>query len=1474
MAFVAIVFSFGVPPGDAATRAAISASAHAASPPGERASRASLYKVASLPLPVRPVRPLPAGDEVVDGRGDSDGWHIYAASSGDGWSWRPLATLDPFGLNPGGERWIGRQCLTGDGKYVVAVVAPWNANNSPDGLDHGGVAYVVSARTGEVHPLVSGVSLYYFTPSCGPGSSVALTAFTARDESRTTLVLADAATASVRTVLTLRGQYADAVPAPGGGFFAAAGNTLVHLAAGTRSVRARTPGRPFGLVANAAGGVDFLVGVRGVRASVWHMGRGRPVRVGGGIFHQLALFNGRGGHTIAAGTTGLNEASGILALPRQPAQVEAVSLGGTAYSLAPAQPRGKITATPGRDNALPGTPLVLGSRSVAGAQRITSWLPTIAAPPTAAMPRVLGRALGRPGGPARGARAGRAQAAAMFTSTCAVKRNNVYLQAMQPSPHQVDWAANLAGRSLLTGSAARPAGYANLGLPGYSPSQDFPLPAPFGPNGSSIPREILEGIFAQESNFSQASWHSIQGVAGNPLIADYYGAGSGYVPGVKAPDCGYGIGQVTTGMHIGEMSFDLQRKVAVDYAENAAASAQILADKWNELKAAGIIANGGDPNQLEDWYLALWDYNSGLHPNTGSGPWGLGWANNPANPDYPYNRGPFLYTYYPGISVLVINYQDAATPGNWPYQEKIFGWIAIPFRSPLTGVASYVGTIQTFSGNNNVLQPLPYALNSPGMNDFCDNTKNQCQSGFCLRVWYHGNCDPSTLDLPGPCTNPDFECWWHFPDGWCSPVSRCNTGSWEYNKGDAEPPAQGESYPLPTCSVNPADVPSSSDIVDSQGSAINLQGCNSTNMNWHNDGTFAFSYGDPAVPGSQQTDMDVHQLGTGLGGHIWFTHTGEPTDANGVSLWGVTGTWAPNLTGGIYQVKAFVPSAGASATQANYTINDGYGRSFHASIDQSSYSDAWVSLGTWWLGPGATVSLTNLGVTSGGDLAFSGMAFVPAIGGSYVAMGDEYASGEGAPPYDSTTNTASNQCHRSGNAYPRQFFATFKPSEQIVHIACAGAEIANILPSGKGLYNEQPQLDQMPSNADLVTVTVGANDAGLGDVFNHCIGNQGCEAYYRNLTDNNNEDVKIAGLGPQLASLYRSIKAAAPAALIVAVTYPNIFMPTTSGTGCGPMSALTPHDIEWLISEINNLDNTIVVAAHQAGIAVLDERYAFAQKELCRPSPVVNPWVNPPVARSGAMEPTAAGYALVANDLIAALTNPAAYFRPYRNLRDPRPGTPNAAIALKLLGAFKPNLPTYNATGWVSTTRSSVFGGWRTWPPGMTGFTGCQTNQVVEQRDNDQPGYVKSGCDPVGGLWYTPYDDPATTSQVPIAWGTTGQYSLQVDHVIPVKDAWANSVRNWTDPQLAKDFNNDIYSPELITASTITNASKSDSSIEQWQPPNQQYVCTYAEMWVAIKYQWNIAIDGVLAQAPATTNEYNWLSNELNSCETEETPAS
>lgn len=147
-----------------------------------------------------------------------------------------------------------------------------------------------------------------------------------------------------------------------------------------------------------------------------------------------------------------------------------------------------------------------------------------------------------------------------------------------------------------------------------------------------FPCEILKGIAMQESGWRQFC------VPDTP--ADQVGGASRTIISF---DCGYGIGQVTSGMHAGESpSFDRSR-VASDPTYNLATGTQILASKW---KATNCVGDN-QPSVVEDWYAAVWAYN------------GLAYSNNPSNPNYDANRG----VWNPKVG------------GAAPYQEKVFGWI-------------------------------------------------------------------------------------------------------------------------------------------------------------------------------------------------------------------------------------------------------------------------------------------------------------------------------------------------------------------------------------------------------------------------------------------------------------------------------------------------------------------------------------------------------------------------------------------------------------------------------------------------------------------------------------------------------------------------------------------------------------------------------------------------------------------------------
>jgi RHS repeat-associated protein len=124
-------------------------------------------------------------------------------------------------------------------------------------------------------------------------------------------------------------------------------------------------------------------------------------------------------------------------------------------------------------------------------------------------------------------------------------------------------------------------------------------------------------------------------------------------------------------------------------------------------------------------------------------------------------------------------------------------------------------------------------------------------------------------------------------------------------------------------------------------------------------------------------NIDTHQLGSGFGGHITFTHT-EP--ASSTSLIN-TGTWTPNLPSlQYYKIKIHLPTSGATATDVVYAINPGGSASpWKIRVNQDWQSEQWVTIGTFAMQNGGNVQLTNASALTpqGYDVAFDAVAFVP-----------------------------------------------------------------------------------------------------------------------------------------------------------------------------------------------------------------------------------------------------------------------------------------------------------------------------------------------------------------------------------------------------------------------------------------------------------------------------------------------------------------
>ncbi|WP_132110663.1 hypothetical protein [Actinocrispum wychmicini] len=873
-------------------------------------------------------------DLVAAGVGDTKGYQIEIARERDAFRWSTLATL--AGPNPNGSPWTGYTCLTGSGKYVAAVFVPVQDTNRPEVLQAGALAAVVDVDSGQARMVADDVALSYFSPACGPGDEVLLTRSIGADEQETDLLHVDAAKGQVTSTSRVRKQLTNMVPAKDGTYGVAQGALVKVADSGTLTQVGKLDGRPFAVVANN-NGVDLLE-QHGDRAVAQRFADGRLSTFADAPLGRLQMLALRGGRTALVGDTGTinpDTVPGLATFPWSGKEIAAISADGDLIAGRVASPQVSQAAKAGPGGL---------TDELAGRYEVSVRAPRSGATRTGEIvasraPRLMWTGKADTANPGA-----RIQAVNVDSPTCAVLRNDLHRQVLQPTAPMGEWAADLAVKGAL--NVQRPADYLRSGLPAYSPQGLFPLPALRG--GGTVPAQVLLGIMAQESNFRQATPHARPGDGGNVLVGNYYGLSPAVdkIDYTKA-DCGYGITQVTDGMRKTDTVFNptQQAAVAIDYAANIAAGLRILATKWNELYDAGMLLNGGDPRFIENWFFATWTYNSGFHP-PGAGDWGVGWLNNPANPRYKPGRNLFLRD----------TYDDAAHPGFWSYPEKILGWIETPQKTYF-GQESYKSAKMFF------------IVHDPGLFQFCTSVNNCSQSS--------------------PCPAENSSCWFHGSSSWanCANTGVCSFEDVTYAPGSGEPPMKAQYPDFADCARPGIPAPELTIVDDIPDSALNIRGCPGDVRG----GKFTLRTGGNQSPNAYIAQIDLHSFGAGYKGHMWFTHTykndklPESPDVKPAPYvnqkFQVTGTWSPDLPReGCYQIETWMPSHGAEAN-VTYVIFPGIRGgvempAVEVSIQQTS-SDTSKILTRTWLSPGARVMLSNLTNDGDGskDIVFDQMAF-------------------------------------------------------------------------------------------------------------------------------------------------------------------------------------------------------------------------------------------------------------------------------------------------------------------------------------------------------------------------------------------------------------------------------------------------------------------------------------------------------------------
>ena len=129
---------------------------------------------------------------------------------------------------------------------------------------------------------------------------------------------------------------------------------------------------------------------------------------------------------------------------------------------------------------------------------------------------------------------------------------------------------------------------------------------------------------------------------------------------------------------------------------------------------------------------------------------------------------------------------------------------------------------------------------------------------------------------------------------------------------------------------------------------------------------------------------------------------------------------------------------------------------------------------------------------------------------------------------------------------------------------------------------------------------------------------------------------------------------------------------------------------------------------------------------------------------------------------------------------------------------------------------------------------GCDTREEVLIAESQSKAQVDAyGCKVIEGDWLSPYDNVMHTNPS----------DLDIDHMIPLKEAWDSGAWSWTAAQ-RQTFANDLSDPRALIAVTAgQNRSKSDRDPSNWIPPQKSYACTYLSEWVAIKAHWNLSMD-------------------------------
>ncbi len=125
---------------------------------------------------------------------------------------------------------------------------------------------------------------------------------------------------------------------------------------------------------------------------------------------------------------------------------------------------------------------------------------------------------------------------------------------------------------------------------------------------------------------------------------------------------------------------------------------------------------------------------------------------------------------------------------------------------------------------------------------------------------------------------------------------------------------------------------------------------------------------------------------------------------------------------------------------------------------------------------------------------------------------------------------------------------------------------------------------------------------------------------------------------------------------------------------------------------------------------------------------------------------------------------------------------------------------------------------------------GCDTRETVLLADLVDV-VVGDGCEVLAGR----LDDPYTGGRIRFRSGN----AVQIEHVVPLCNAWDAGAHAWTDEQRVA-FANDLRN--LLAVDGPTNASKGCRTVDQWRPPARDSWCQVATITREVKRTYRLTV--------------------------------